>query len=135
MIGMLHTLEKPTIAAVNGAAAGLGMDLALCCDFVVASEQAFFTMSYLQRGLIPDGGGLYFLPRRVGQPRAKELVFSARRVMPDEALKIGLAEMDRLRHRSFGRRATHEEAVMQIKGYLRRQVCQHLAWQMGLVRY
>ena len=90
MIGALHALEKPTIAAVNGAAAGLGMDLALCCDFIVASEQAFFTMSYVQRGLIPDGGGLYFLPRRVGLPRAKELIFSARRVMADEALRIGL---------------------------------------------
>src|SRR5207237_3698260 len=92
MIGALHTLEKPTIAAVNGAAAGLGMDLALCCDFIVASEQAFFTMSYLQRGLIPDGGGLYFLPRRVGLPRAKELIFSARRVEADEALRIGMAD-------------------------------------------
>jgi len=92
MIGALHALEKPTVAAVNGAAAGLGMDLALCCDFIVASENAFFIMSYLQRGLIPDGGGLYFLPRRVGLPRAKELIFSARRVMPDEALKIGLAD-------------------------------------------
>ncbi|MCA1646916.1 MAG: enoyl-CoA hydratase/isomerase family protein [Chloroflexi bacterium] len=92
MVGALHALEKPTIAAVNGPAAGLGMDLALCCDFIVASEQAFFTMSYLQRGLIPDGGGLYFLPRRVGLPRAKELIFSARRVMPDEALQIGLAD-------------------------------------------
>jgi len=92
MIGALHALEKPTIAAVNGAAAGLGMDLALCCDFIVASEQAFFTMSYLQRGLIPDGGGLYFLPRRVGLPRAKELIFSARRVMADEAVTIGLAD-------------------------------------------
>src|SRR5258708_33879162 len=91
MIGMVHGLETPTIAAVNGAAAGLGMDLALCCGFIVASEQAFFTMSYLQRGLIPDGGGLYFLPRRVGLPRAKELIFSARRVMADEALTIGLA--------------------------------------------
>jgi enoyl-CoA hydratase/carnithine racemase len=92
MIGALHSLEKPTIAAVNGAAAGLGMDMALCCDFIVASEQAFFTMSYVQRGLIPDGGGLYFLPRRVGLPRAKELIFSARRVMADEALQIGLAD-------------------------------------------
>jgi enoyl-CoA hydratase/carnithine racemase len=92
MIGALHSLEKPTIAAVNGAAAGLGMDLALCCDFIVASEQAFFTMSYVQRGLIPDGGGLYFLPRRVGLPRAKELIFSARRVQADEALRIGLAD-------------------------------------------
>jgi enoyl-CoA hydratase/carnithine racemase len=92
MIANLHSLEKPTIAAVNGAAAGLGMDLALCCDFIVASNQAFFTMSYVQRGLIPDGGGLYFLPRRVGLPRAKELIFSARRVMADEALTIGLAD-------------------------------------------
>jgi enoyl-CoA hydratase/carnithine racemase len=92
MIGDLHSLEKPTIAAVNGAAAGLGMDLALCCDFIVASEKAFFTMSYVQRGLIPDGGGLYFLPRRVGLPRAKELIFSARRVLADEALKIGIAD-------------------------------------------
>ncbi|TME96308.1 MAG: enoyl-CoA hydratase/isomerase family protein [Chloroflexi bacterium] len=65
-ITTLHTLEKPTLAAVNGAAAGLGMDLAL--------------------------GGLYFLPRRVGLPRAKELIFSARRVMADEALTIGLAD-------------------------------------------
>src|SRR5258708_14212190 len=92
MIGMLHAREKPTIAAVNGAAGGLGMDLALCCDFIVASEKAFFTMSYVQRGLIPDGGGLYFLPRRVGLPRAKDLIFSARRVQADEALAIGLAD-------------------------------------------
>jgi enoyl-CoA hydratase/carnithine racemase len=92
MIGDLHSLEKPTIAAVNGAAAGLGCDLALCCDFIVASEKAFFTMSYVQRGLIPDGGGLYFLPRRVGLPRAKELIFSARRVQADEALRIGMCD-------------------------------------------
>jgi enoyl-CoA hydratase/carnithine racemase len=92
MIEALHTLEKPTIAAVNGAAAGLGCDLALCCDFIVASEAAFFTMSYVQRGLIPDGGGLYFLPRRVGLPRAKELIFTARRVPADEALRIGIAD-------------------------------------------
>jgi enoyl-CoA hydratase/carnithine racemase len=92
MVGSLHTLEKPTVAAVNGAAAGLGMDLALCCDFIVASQQAFFTMSYVARGLIPDGGGLYFLPRRVGLPKAKELIYTARRVMADEALKIGIAD-------------------------------------------
>ena len=68
------------------------MDMALCCDFIVASEQAFFTMSYVARGLIPDGGGLYFLPRRVGLPKAKELIFTARRVLADEALQIGLAD-------------------------------------------
>ncbi len=88
----LHTLGKPTIAAVNGPAAGLGCDLALCCDFIVASETASFAMSYILRGLIPDGGGCYFLPRRVGLARAKELIFSGRRVAPDEALAIGMVD-------------------------------------------
>ncbi len=88
----LHTLGKPTVAAVNGPAAGLGCDLALCCDFVVASEAASFAMSYVLRGLIPDGGGCYFLPRRVGLARAKELIFTGRRVAPDEALSIGMID-------------------------------------------
>jgi len=91
-VNALHELEKPTIAAVNGAAAGLGCDLALCCDLIIASETASFSMSYVLRGLVPDGGGLYFLPRRVGLPRAKELIFSARRVSAQEALAIGLAD-------------------------------------------
>ncbi len=91
-IAALHGMGKPTIAAVNGAASGLGCDMALCCDFIVASVTASFAMSFIQRGLIPDGGGLYFLPRRVGLPRAKELIFSGRRVDAAEALAIGLAD-------------------------------------------
>jgi enoyl-CoA hydratase/carnithine racemase len=89
---VLHEIEKPTIAAVNGAAVGLGCDLALCCDFIVASETATLAMSYLQRGLIPDGGGLYFLPRRVGLVRAKELIFTGRSLSADEALQIGMVD-------------------------------------------
>lgn len=91
-VAALHAFPKPTIAAVNGAATGLGCDVALCCDFIVASTTATFAMSYIHRGLIPDGGGLYFLPRRVGLPRAKELIFSGRRVEPDEALRIGMID-------------------------------------------
>jgi 2-(1,2-epoxy-1,2-dihydrophenyl)acetyl-CoA isomerase len=90
--GILHGMGKPTIAAVNGAAVGLGCDLALCCDFILASDAAVFAMSFIERGLVPDGGGLYLLPRRVGLVRAKELIFSGRRVKPDEALAIGLAD-------------------------------------------
>jgi enoyl-CoA hydratase/carnithine racemase len=91
-IAALHGMGKPTVAAVNGPAAGLGCDLALCCDFIIASDSAFFVMSYIHRGLVPDGGGLYFLPRRVGLPRAKELIFTGRRVNAEEALKIGMAD-------------------------------------------
>jgi enoyl-CoA hydratase/carnithine racemase len=89
---LLHTMPKPTIAAVNGAAAGLGVDTALCCDFIVASTAATFAWSYIKRGLIPDGGGMYFLPRRVGLPRAKELIFSGRTVEAHEALRLGIAD-------------------------------------------
>jgi enoyl-CoA hydratase/carnithine racemase len=91
-VSLLHTMPKPTIAAVNGAAAGLGADMALSCDFIVASEEASFAWSYIKRGLIPDGGGMYFLPRRVGLSRAKELIFSGRKVDAKEALGIGIAD-------------------------------------------
>ncbi|MEA2682293.1 MAG: hypothetical protein QOK05_621 [Chloroflexota bacterium] len=88
----LHDLDKITIAAVNGPAFGFGMDLALCCDFLVAADAAVFSMSYVLRGLIPDGGGMYFLPRRVGLARAKELIFSGRRVDAEEALALGIVD-------------------------------------------
>ncbi len=91
-VGLLHGMPKPVVAAVNGAAVGLGCDLALACDFIVASEQAAFTMSFVKRGLVSDGGGMYFLPRRVGLPRAKELIFTGRVVDAKEAQAIGLAD-------------------------------------------
>ena len=89
---LLHTMPKPVIAAVNGAASGLGADTALACDFIIASEWASFTWSYIHRGIVPDGGGMYFLPRRVGLPKAKELIFTGRKVDADEALSLGLVD-------------------------------------------
>lgn len=91
-VALLHGLPKPVIAAVNGAAAGLGCDMALACDFIVASQDAQFTMSFVKRGLVSDGGGMYFLPRRVGLSRAKELIFTGRTLDAKEALSIGLAD-------------------------------------------
>ncbi len=91
-VSLLHAMPKPTIAAVNGAATGLGADIAMCCDFVMASSSAMFAWTYVLRGLIPDGGGMYFLPRRVGLPRAKELIYTGRKVGPDEALALGVAD-------------------------------------------
>ena len=92
VISALRELDRPTIAAVNGAAVGLGCDIALSCDFILASEAAVFAMSYLQRGLVPDGGCFYLLPRRVGLSCAKELIFSGRRIDAKEAVAIGLAD-------------------------------------------
>ena len=89
---LLHTMPKPVIAAVNGAASGLGADVAMACDFIIASEWASFTWSYIHRGIVPDGGGMYFLPRRVGLPKAKELIFTGRRVDVDEALALGIVD-------------------------------------------
>lgn len=91
-MAVLHNLPKPTIAAVNGAAMGLGCDLALCCDFVMASDAASFGMTYILRGLIPDGGGMYFLPRRVGLSMAKQLIYSGRKLNPEDALQLGMID-------------------------------------------
>jgi enoyl-CoA hydratase/carnithine racemase len=89
---LLHTCPKPVIAAVNGAASGLGADTALACDFIMASEWASFTWSYIHRGIVPDGGGMYFLPRRIGLSKAKQLIFSGRTIDVDEALQLGIVD-------------------------------------------
>lgn len=89
---LLHTMPKPVIAAVNGAASGLGADTALACDFIIASEWASFSWSYIHRGIIPDGGGMYFLPRRVGLPKAKGLIFTGRKVDLEEAVSLGIVD-------------------------------------------
>jgi 2-(1,2-epoxy-1,2-dihydrophenyl)acetyl-CoA isomerase len=86
----LIELDKPLIAAVDGAAYGAGFSLALAADFVIASPGARFCMSFMRVGLVPDFGAMYTLPRVVGVQRAKELMLSAREVQADEALRIGL---------------------------------------------
>ena len=88
----LFNLDRPTVAAVNGAAFGLGLDLALTCDFVLLAEGAQVAANFVRRGLVPDGGGMFHLPRRVGLSRAKELIFSGRTVESSEALAIGLVD-------------------------------------------
>jgi enoyl-CoA hydratase/carnithine racemase len=91
-IAVIHHMSKPVIAAVNGAAVGLGLDMAMACDFIIASEGARMAMSFVKRGLVSDGGGMYFLPRRVGLVKAKELILTGRDIHTDEALAIGLVD-------------------------------------------
>lgn len=87
----LHRTTKPTIAAVDGVAAGAGMNLALGCDVLIASDRARFTEIFVRRGLTVDFGGTWLLPRRVGLARAKELALSGRVFSAAEALDYGIA--------------------------------------------
>jgi 2-(1,2-epoxy-1,2-dihydrophenyl)acetyl-CoA isomerase len=86
----MRDCPKPVIAAVNGAAAGAGMNLALACDMRIASTAAKFSQAFVKRGIPPDWGGSYFLPRVVGTAKACELIFTAETIDAAEALKLGI---------------------------------------------
>jgi len=86
----LQALPKPVIAAVNGIAVGAGMNLALGCDLRIASDKAAFGQVFVKRGLHPDWGGTYFLPRLVGMAKALELILGGELVPAQEALRLGL---------------------------------------------
>ena len=90
MIINLHHLEKPVIAAVRGPAAGIGASMAMACDLIVASETAYLLMAFKNVGIPPDGGAIYFLTQHLGLARAKEIVYSARKLSAAEAQDMGL---------------------------------------------
>ncbi|HYC45198.1 MAG TPA: enoyl-CoA hydratase-related protein [Burkholderiales bacterium] len=91
MITNIVNLEKPVIAAVNGAAVGIGFSVALACDLIVAAESAKFSMLFKRIGLVPDGGAVFFLAQHLGIARAKELVYTARMLPAQEAREWGIA--------------------------------------------
>ena len=90
MVRNLANIEKPVVAAVRGAVAGIGWSMALACDVVIASETARFSQVFRNVGLVPDGGSVYFLTQHLGLLRAKELVYSGRRIDAAEALSLSL---------------------------------------------
>ncbi|WP_051015654.1 enoyl-CoA hydratase/isomerase family protein [Desulfitobacterium dichloroeliminans] len=90
LVAAFTKLPKPIIAAVNGYAVGAGLSLALLSDIVISSEKAYFGAAFVNIGLIPDVGQLYFLPRLIGMQKAKELVFTGRNIDAQEAYEMGL---------------------------------------------
>ena len=86
----LEDLDKPVIAAINGAAMGAGMDMAIMCDMRVCSENARFAESYINMGVIAGDGGAYFLSRLVGTSKALELLLTGKMITPEQALQWGI---------------------------------------------
>lgn len=91
-INDFEQLSKPVIAAINGVALGGGTELALACDIRIASKGALLGLTETALGIIPGAGGTQRLPRLIGKGRAKELIYTARRISAEEAEKIGLVE-------------------------------------------
>jgi 2-(1,2-epoxy-1,2-dihydrophenyl)acetyl-CoA isomerase len=90
MMKQLMNFEKPIVAAVNGIAAGAGFSLALACDFRLASEKANFLNAFINIGLIPDSGNLYFLQNLVGYAKAAELSILGEKISAEKAFQLGL---------------------------------------------
>ncbi len=89
-ISRFSRMDAPTIAAINGTAAGAGFSIAISADVVISTKSAKFVMAYTNAGLSPDGSSTYFLPRRIGDRRARELMLTNRVLSAEEALDWGL---------------------------------------------
>lgn len=90
LVAAILDCEKPVIGAINGTAAGIGAHMAFACDLVLAADTAKFVEVFVRRGLVPDGGGAYLLPRLIGVQRTKELLFFGDSLSADEAAAMGL---------------------------------------------
>jgi len=87
---VLHSIDKPVIAALNGGAAGYGMDLALGCDIRIAGRRAKLAAAFTRRGVLPESGGTWLLPRLVGWAKAAEIIFTGRTLDAAQCLELGL---------------------------------------------
>ena len=88
---VLFAMDKPTICALNGSAAGYGLDTALGCDIRIMSESAKLAVAFVKRGVVPESGGTWILPRLLGWAKAAELIFTGRTLNAQESVAMGLA--------------------------------------------
>jgi len=87
---VLHGIDTPTVCSLNGGAAGYGMDLALGCDIRIAGQSGKLAAAFTKRGVLPESGGTWLLPRMVGWAKASEIIFTGRTLPAEECLELGL---------------------------------------------
>jgi 2-(1,2-epoxy-1,2-dihydrophenyl)acetyl-CoA isomerase len=142
----IRRMPKPVVAAVNGPAAGIGLSLALACDLVVAAESAYFTLAFVNIGLVPDGGSSLLVPSRVGFARAAELAMLGERLPAPTAMDWGLinrvwpdeefaanadALLDRL---ASGPTRSYAGSKRQLNRWLYEQMDDQLEFEAGIQR-
>jgi enoyl-CoA hydratase/carnithine racemase len=121
MFDALRSVQQPMIAAVHGYALGGGTELAMLADIIVAADDAVFGLTEVSLGIIPGGGGTQNLPRLIGRNRAKELIFAARRVRAEEALRLGLVNRVVPRDQLLSDAAALAEEIMRNSPFAIRQ--------------
>ena len=139
-LSRLSRNRAPVIAAVNGTAAGAGFSLAMAADLAIAEEQAVFTMAYTNAGLSPDGSSTYFMPRKIGDRRTRELMLTNRLLTAPEALDWGVVNqvvegggaLAAARVMATGMAQGPTEAYAQVKRLLDSSFSQSLETQMEL---
>lgn len=93
VVTALYEMPKLTISAIHGAAAGLGLSIALACDYVIADSEAKVAMNFIGIGLVPDGAGHFFLQKRLGDVKAKEVIWEGKTLLAEEGLVYGLVDV------------------------------------------
>ena len=124
---VLHGLDTPVICSLNGGAAGYGLDIALGCDIRIAADTAKMAPGFAKRGILPESGGTWLLPRIVGYARAAQIAFTGRTLLADECLELGLVNevvpadqlMDRAREMASEIASNAPLAVRAIKRMMR----------------
>jgi 2-(1,2-epoxy-1,2-dihydrophenyl)acetyl-CoA isomerase len=135
MILAVREMPKPVVAAVHGAAAGIGLSLALACDLVIAAESAYFLLAFVNIGLVPDGGSSLLVPSRVGFARAAEMAMLGERVAARQAREWGLINQvwpdDELPDRAAELLARLADGPTRAHAGIKRQLNHWLYQQMG----